>query len=385
MDIIDQLDEFVDEWDKKRRIVAQLVAYLVYYYRICKHANIVDRMIKANDQIKDRERRRNELMYDIRTSESSHGLICMSPKAFETLCNILRTSGRLIATRRVTIEEQVATFLYMLGQNDENIIAEVDRELENGTRPREALRYQDNDDEDVRQGTIIRDNITAAMWNNYARPKAKKWMKPPIPHYDKLSRIFGKDRATGLGATTAKEKVRQWVAESKNDEDDGEGGNSGNIIDDINQMMTDEFVMLQNIDDMNDEEIFPTIPHEGTSAAPDKSTSLTSKKRKAKSLLDEEKLNKAGKEIAVAIKEGNEILKDRNDILKMSIERSQPHVYKEEEVYDELMRLGVNREIRIKAYNFLIENPTKVKAVFGCPIEDHVQFLIFQLQKAKVI
>ncbi|KAK9274220.1 hypothetical protein L1049_019034 [Liquidambar formosana] len=79
------------------------------------------------------------------------------------------------------------------------------------------------------------------------------------------------------------------------------------------------------------------------------------------------------------MKEGNEILKNRNDILKMSIERSQPHVYKEEEVYDELIRLGVDREIRIKVYSFLIENPTKARAVFGCPIEDRVQFFVFQL------
>ncbi|KAK9269263.1 hypothetical protein L1049_001033 [Liquidambar formosana] len=50
---------------------------------------------------------------------------------------------------------------------DENIIAEVDRELENGTQPREALRYRDNDDEDARRGAIIRDNIAAAMWNDY--------------------------------------------------------------------------------------------------------------------------------------------------------------------------------------------------------------------------
>ncbi|KAK9273745.1 hypothetical protein L1049_018555 [Liquidambar formosana] len=120
MDITDQLDEFVDEWDRRRRIAAQLVAYLVYYYRICKHANTVDRMIMPNDQIKDRERRRNELMYDIRTSESSRGLIRMSPEAFETLCNILQTSGRLTATRRATIEEQVSKFLYMLGHNVRN-------------------------------------------------------------------------------------------------------------------------------------------------------------------------------------------------------------------------------------------------------------------------
>ncbi|KAK9272586.1 hypothetical protein L1049_002960 [Liquidambar formosana] len=69
-------------------------------------------------------------------------------------------------------------------------------------------------------------DVEPEVWKTLieARPKVKKWMNTPIPHYDKLSRMFGKDRATSLGATTAKEKVRQWVAKSENDKDDSKGG-----------------------------------------------------------------------------------------------------------------------------------------------------------------
>ncbi|XP_020262171.1 uncharacterized protein LOC109838112 [Asparagus officinalis] len=44
-------------------------------------------------------------------------MIRMNPPAFHQLCGILERDGGLKRTQRVTIEEQVAKFLYMLGHN----------------------------------------------------------------------------------------------------------------------------------------------------------------------------------------------------------------------------------------------------------------------------
>ncbi|XP_028116574.1 uncharacterized protein At2g29880-like [Camellia sinensis] len=45
----------------------------------------------------------------------------------------------------------------------------------------------------------------------------EKWKCTPISNYEKLAEIYGKDRATGVGAETAKEKVRRWANSSNND------------------------------------------------------------------------------------------------------------------------------------------------------------------------
>ena len=44
-------------------------------------------------------------------------MIRMNPPAFNQLCEILEMNGGLKPTRRATIEEQVAKFLYMLGHS----------------------------------------------------------------------------------------------------------------------------------------------------------------------------------------------------------------------------------------------------------------------------
>ncbi|KAL7222024.1 hypothetical protein ACSBR1_023861 [Camellia fascicularis] len=49
------------------------------------------------------------------------------------------------------------------------------------------------------------------------KPHAEKWKCTPIGNYEKLVEIYGKDRATGVGAETAKEKVRRWANSSNND------------------------------------------------------------------------------------------------------------------------------------------------------------------------
>lgn len=62
------------------------------------------------------------------------------------------------------------------------------------------------------------------------------------------------------------------------------------------------------------------------------------------------------KEVARAIREGNLIA-----------ERGRPRVYSEQEVFPELVRIGVETHLRYKASTFLVANSGRVRAFFGCP------------------
>ena len=78
-----------------------------------------------------------------------------------------------------------------------------------------------------------------------------------------------------------------------------------------------------------------------------------------------ESIRAAINSVAEAIREGNTVAK-----------RGQARVYSEEEVFAELVNLGVDKMIRYRAYTFLTENTSRVRAFFGCPVEDRKNFLL---------
>lgn len=88
--------------------------------------------------------------------------------------------------------------------------------------------------------------------------------------------------------------------------------------------------------------------------------SLKGKKRKASSVDAVERelkgIKDAIKEVARAIREGYLIA-----------ERGRPRVYSEQEVFPELVRIGVETHLRYKASAFLVANSGRMKAFFGCP------------------
>ena len=58
---------------------------------------------------------------------------------------------------------------YLMGVDpNESLIAEVDEEVLHSHRERVSLTPRE-DDEDARQGDIIRDSIASAMWQNYVQ------------------------------------------------------------------------------------------------------------------------------------------------------------------------------------------------------------------------
>ncbi|KAJ9182062.1 hypothetical protein P3X46_006095 [Hevea brasiliensis] len=81
--------------------------------------------------------------------------------------------------------------------------------------------------------------------------------------------------------------------------------------------------------------------------------------RKFKSIKD------AINDVAEAIREGNAI-----------IERARQHVYSEREVYAELVKIGVERHLRYTAYTFLTQDPARVRAFFGFPVNERKDFLL---------
>ncbi|XP_062108432.1 uncharacterized protein LOC133819247 [Humulus lupulus] len=78
-----------------------------------------------------------------------------------------------------------------------------------------------------------------------------------------------------------------------------------------------------------------------------------------------ERIREAIHSVAEAIREANTIAK-----------RSQARVHSEEEVFAELVNLGVDKRLRYRAYTFLTQNASRVRAFFGCPVEERKKFLL---------
>ncbi|KAF3973801.1 hypothetical protein CMV_002799 [Castanea mollissima] len=199
------------------------------------------------------------------------------------------------------------------------------------------------------------------------KPGAKKWMTTPIANYDKLLLLFAKERDFARG--------------SKVDAHQHGTSRNGSLPYDINQVMSQNEITLtlEDLNDMNDGTNQLPPPIEANSQAdsqpPSQSaTSLKGKKRKAPRDVCEgnvyqrktdvferefESIREAIKDVARAIREGNVIA-----------ERGRPRVYSEQEVFTELVKIGVDVQLRYKAYTFLVANAGRVRAFFGCPAEE---------------
>ncbi|XP_050246254.1 probable disease resistance RPP8-like protein 4 isoform X9 [Quercus robur] len=80
-----------------------------------------------------------------------------------------------------------------------------------------------------------------------AKPRAKELKNKPIPNYDKLVELYGKDRATGEQSEIASE-MRQWWATSI-----GEG--SMENIEDIDHLVAQNEVTLESCDNVGDNNV----------------------------------------------------------------------------------------------------------------------------------
>lgn len=182
-----------------------------------------------------------------------------------------------------------------------------------------------------------------------AKPEAKKWMTTPISFYDKLMDLYAKDRANGEGSLTAKERARQ----RSNVEKDSPPNN----IEVIDELVGLNKITLENFG--SDAYGLPTLASSSSSKSEIKAESSSKgKKRKGSPEGDYEvQVLKEGLDsVADAIREGNSILK-----------QIRPRVYSSDEIFDEIVKLGVEDNKQFKAYRFLNAKDTRVREFFGCP------------------
>ncbi|XP_039134177.1 uncharacterized protein LOC120271560 [Dioscorea cayenensis subsp. rotundata] len=95
------------------QVIMLVISWIARRKKEHKHVNnqIARELRLHGDQARD------ELMSHLLSSDLCHNMIRMSPRAFLGLCEILVRDGGLRPTLQVSIEEQVARTLYLLGHN----------------------------------------------------------------------------------------------------------------------------------------------------------------------------------------------------------------------------------------------------------------------------
>ncbi|KAL8103470.1 hypothetical protein AgCh_027889 [Apium graveolens] len=169
------------------------------------------------------------------------------------------------------------------------------------------------------EGHRIDGTFTSQAYVNMVKPDAIKWKTKPILNYNELEELFAKDRATGAGAETVKEKNKRRLNTSSTDWS----------VDDINDLLTGSNVNLKSLNNDDDVQFVAATqsPHEVFNSA----TEAKGKKRKydeeedinkgkKKKLEEEDDVNKkivmSLENVANSIREGHAILKESNIILE---------------------------------------------------------------------
>ena len=190
-----------------------------------------------------------------------------------------------------------------------------------------------------------------------AKPKMKRIRDKEIPNLELLRDIYEKDRATGMKARTAKERLRQWE--------------ETNTIDEVDQLQAENVVILENLEDLHTSSQLENSSGTSSNKTLKKPSSKLSVKRKHDDINSEEK---KGKNSTNPIEEGlknvnesmAEIARALNEANKR-LDRSTIRIYSSTEIYDELEKLGVPDDKLLDAANFLKTNNEKADTFFCCP------------------
>ncbi|KAJ9544779.1 hypothetical protein OSB04_024486 [Centaurea solstitialis] len=175
--------------------------------------------------------------------------------------------------------------------------------------------------------------------------------KGKISNYDEMLELFGRDRATGGAAETAKERRNQMNANKQIPE----------TIDEIDHMVSIDEIRLENVNSSDDIQITSPMP----ASQMNQSEVTTSKNKKRK--VDEEDVT--------TVKITASIDNVANAIRKSIFERSHPPLYSAKEIFDELQMMGVEPVKISRAYLFLVDKPNKVRALFGCHLPMRMSIL----------
>ena len=77
--------------------------------------------------------------------------------------------------------------------------------------------------------------------------------------------------------------------------------------------------------------------------------------------------------------QGHKIAKDGLAIM----ERGRPRCYSEDEVYYELVNIGILADVQLDAMLFLIKDPAKMRAFFGAPTSELRRQILLKMMYAK--
>ena len=165
-----------------------------------------------------------------------------------------------------------------------------------------------------------------------------------------MVKLYGKDRATREQFETALEMRQQWATST------GEG--SMENIEDIDYLVAQNEVTLESCDNVGDNNV-----GEASSKA---------KKRKASKNEEMEQIMGAIQGVALAMREGNSALRERNLIFERSLARLP---IPEQDMFHLLDEIGINSRLRMRAYLYLIKNPDMLRAFIGYPMEEHKELL----------
>ncbi|KAK9288926.1 hypothetical protein L1049_017397 [Liquidambar formosana] len=110
----------------------------------------------------------------------------------------------------------------------------------------------------------------------------------------------------------------------------------------------------------------------------------TDKKRKADLMIDVlekqiEVVNSGIASVADAIREGN-IIVERGIAIAA---QSRPRCYSEDEVFSEILNIGVPEHLQLDAFLFLIKSQPKVRAFFGVPSDRRLELLMKMMYESR--
>ncbi|RYR42698.1 hypothetical protein Ahy_A08g039150 [Arachis hypogaea] len=177
------------------------------------------------------------------------------------------------------------------------------------------------------------------------RPDAKTWMRTPIKHYDNLYFIYGQDRITENIAGSAKERNKSMAKMKKTinlNEDEYQGFD----------------YMLKDGNNYYDKSLGIALKQMLTAERQAETAEKQDMLVERQVLIAEEQIQVA-KIQAQAVERGITFLK-----------QSRARIYSENDVYNEIKKLGVVKEIFWSCYRFLCRDERAKGEFFDVPFED---------------
>nr|GEV78438.1 hypothetical protein [Tanacetum cinerariifolium] len=258
------------------------------------------------------------MLHNLSTSGKGRDVSRMSMNAFRTLCDILVRHGGLRPTQRMYVEEHVARFLHIVGNDLRNRFASWIYRRSKSTTSRSLHRVlraiislEDRFFINPPKGTasdsrIIKNALTRD--DKLLIPEERYYLVDAgLPHKSTLMTPY-RDRASGFASETAKEKN----AREKKATENKKGGIKIETIEDIDELLATNEVTKSEKEDSNS------------------------------------KIMGSVREVADAIREGNVILHETNTILDRAYQRD----YTGGEIHKELESLKLEPDVISSALIF---------------------------------